>query len=229
MSHDMSGGKMKLLPAIEMVTKKNPENAVIWLHGLGADGNDFAPIVPELRIPVELGIRFIFPHAPAIPVTVNGGFVMPAWYDILEMDIDRKVDTAGLLKSADQITGFIDREIERGVKSENIIIAGFSQGGAVAYQTVLSYDKPLAGLLAMSTYFATKEIIDLSESNKKIPIEIHHGSYDPVVPVHLGDKAASDLKKLNYNVNYRTYPMEHSVCPEQIGDISFWLQSILHR
>lgn len=220
---------MKLLPAIEMETKNNPDNSVIWLHGLGADGNDFAPIVPELRIPVELGIRFIFPHAPAISVTVNGGFVMPAWYDILEMDIDRKVDIHGLLQSAAQIKGFVDQEIERGIKSDKIIIAGFSQGGAVAYQVALSYEKPLAGLLTMSTYFATKDVIKPSEINKNIPIEIHHGSHDPVVPELLGQAAAKDLTDLGYKVNYQTYPMEHSVCPEQIGDISHWLQSILHK
>lgn len=220
---------MKLLPAIEMETKSNPENSVIWLHGLGADGNDFAPIVPELRIPVDLGIRFIFPHAPAIPVTVNGGFVMPAWYDIAEMQIDRQVDIDGLMHSTGQIKAFVDREIERGVESRNIIVAGFSQGGAVAYQLVLSYEKPLAGLLAMSTYLATRDVIQYSDANKKIPIEIHHGSYDQVVPEHLGSSAAAHLQKEGYSVNYQTYPMEHAVCPEQIGDISHWLQSILHK
>ena len=124
---------MKLLPAIEIETKDNPDTSIIWLHGLGADGNDFAPIIPELRLPESMAVRFIFPHAPQIPVTVNEGYVMPAWYDILEMEIDRKVDTEGLLASANEINGFIENELERGIDSRRIIVIGFSQGGAVAY------------------------------------------------------------------------------------------------
>lgn len=218
---------MTLLPAIETETQTNPSTSVIWLHGLGADGNDFAPIVPELRLPGDLGIRFIFPHAPAIPVTVNGGFVMPAWYDILEMDIDRKVDTNGLIESVKQIQKFVDQELSRGIDSKKIVIAGFSQGGAVAYHFALGYDKPLAGLLAMSTYFATSDIIEYNEANKQIPIEIHHGKFDPVVPEKLALKAISDLTEKGYKPEYTTYPMEHSVCPEQIAQISNWLQAIL--
>ena len=219
---------MPLLPAIELETNPNPDSAVIWLHGLGADGNDFAPIVPELRLPEELAIRFIFPHAPSMPVTVNGGFVMPAWYDILEMDIDRKIDIAGLMVSAGKIEAFISREIERGIDSKRIIIAGFSQGGAVAYQVALSHKKPLGGLLAMSTYLATADIIEYSEINKAIPIKIQHGKHDPVVPEHLGRKATAQLIEKGYSVCYRNYPMEHSVYPKQIDDISEWLQTILH-
>jgi len=218
---------MKLLPAIEYETQPNPDASVIWLHGLGADGNDFAPIVPELRLPESLAIRFIFPHAPSIPVTVNGGFVMPAWYDILEMDIDRKVDTTQLMKSAAEIDGFVTRELKQNIQSKRIIIAGFSQGGAVAYQVALSHELPLAGLLAMSSYFATVDSINLSDSNKQIPIKIQHGTYDPVVPESLGQKATTQLIKLGYSVNYQNYPMEHAVCPQQISDISLWLQEIL--
>ncbi len=218
---------MTLLPAIEKETGPNPTAAVIWLHGLGADGNDFAPIVPELRLPSDISVRFIFPHAPSIPVTVNGGFVMPAWYDILEMDIDRKVDTAGLLESVAQIDKFVTRELERGMVSSKIAIAGFSQGGAVAYHFALGYDKPLAGLLAMSTYFATADIAKYSEANSNIPIAVQHGQYDPVVPELLAKKALSDLGEKGYSPEYTRYPMEHSVCPEQIADISTWLQSVL--
>ncbi len=218
---------MELLPAIEYDTQPNPDASVIWLHGLGADGNDFAPIVPELRLPESLAIRFIFPHAPSIPVTVNGGFVMPAWYDILEMDIDRKVDTKQLMKSAADINDFVTRELKRDIKSKRIVIAGFSQGGAVAYQVALSHKLPLAGLLAMSTYFATVDSIELSDSNKNIPIKIQHGTDDPVVPESLGKKATTQLIKLGYSVNYQNYPMEHAVCPQQISDISLWLQDIL--
>lgn len=218
---------MTLLPAIETETQPTPSASVIWLHGLGADGNDFAPIVPELYLPENLAIRFIFPHAPAIPVTVNGDFVMPAWYDIHEMDINRKIDTKGLLESARQIQKFVEREINRGIDSKQIVIAGFSQGGAVAYHLALGYNKPLAGLLAMSTYFATSETAEYSDANRSIPIEIHHGTFDPVVPELLAQKAISDLTTKGYTPEYKSYPMEHAVCPEQIADISSWLQKIL--
>ena len=218
---------MSFLPAIEQETRSNPDASVIWLHGLGADGHDFAPIVPELNLPTELGIRFIFPHAPAIPVTVNNGYVMPAWFDILEMDIDRKVDSAQLLVSAAAINRLVDRELERGITSRRIILAGFSQGGAVAYQVSLSHSRPLGGLIAMSTYFATSDTIVLSDANRTLPIAIQHGSYDPVVPPALGIRAAEFLKDRGYSVAFRTYPMDHSVCPQQIGDISAALQRFL--
>jgi phospholipase/carboxylesterase len=218
---------MSLLPAIEQETRNNPDAAVIWLHGLGADGHDFAPIVPELNLPETLAIRFIFPHAPAIPVTVNNGYVMPAWFDILEMDIDRKVDAAQLLVSAAAINRLIDRELERGIDSRRIILAGFSQGGAVAYQASLCHPQPLGGLIAMSTYFATSDSAVLSEANRDLPIEIQHGVYDPVVPQALGVRAAEFLKDRGYNVAFRTYPMDHSVCPQQIGDIAAALQRFL--
>jgi phospholipase/carboxylesterase len=218
---------MPLLPSVEHETTTSADAAVIWLHGLGADGHDFAPIVPQLHLPKNLGIRFIFPHAPQIPVTVNGGYVMPAWYDILEMKIDRRVDSVQLLDSAQAISHIIDDQIAKGIDSKRIIIAGFSQGGAVAYQTCLSYAKPLGGLLAMSTYFATSDSIELSVANSRIPIEIHHGSFDPVVPEQLGQKAHTFLSDKGYSVQYRSYSMEHNVCPQQIGDISSWLQDIL--
>jgi phospholipase/carboxylesterase len=218
---------MSFLPAIEQETRSNPDASVIWLHGLGADGHDFAPIVPELNLPKELGIRFIFPHAPAIPVTVNNGYVMPAWFDILEMDIDRKVDSAQLLVSAEAINRLIDRELERGITSRRIVLAGFSQGGAVAYQVSLSHSQPLGGLIAMSTYFATSDTIALSDANRRLPIEIQHGSHDPVVPPALGIRAAEFLKDRGYSVAFHTYPMDHSVCPQQIGDISAALQRFL--
>jgi phospholipase/carboxylesterase len=218
---------MSLLPAIEQETATNPDAVVLWLHGLGADGHDFAPIVPELNLPAELAIRFIFPHAPSRPVTVNGGYVMPAWFDILEMDIDRKVDVPQLMVSAAAISQFIDRELARGIDSRRIILAGFSQGGAVAYQVSLSYAQRLGGLIAMSTYFATNSTITLSEANSDLPIEIHHGVYDPVVPQALGISAAEFLKDRGYSVAFRTYPMDHSVCPQQIGHISEALQRFL--
>jgi phospholipase/carboxylesterase len=218
---------MMILPAIEYETRENPDYSVIWLHGLGADGNDFAPIVPELSIPSDKGVRFIFPHAPQIPVTVNGGMVMPAWYDILEMKIDRKVDIEGLLGSVEAILALVNRELERGIKSRSIILAGFSQGGAVVYHAALSYGKPLGGILAMSTYFATSGQISYHDANHDIPIEIQHGLHDPVVPEELGREAKASLEKQGYQPTYRTYPMEHNVCPQQIKDISEWLGQVL--
>ena len=220
---------MALLPAIEMETQAQPDAAVIWLHGLGADGNDFAPIVPELALSEEFKIRFVFPHAPQIPVTVNGGYVMPAWYDILEMEIDRRVDVEQLMISAEAISALIERELERGISSQRILLAGFSQGGAVAYQVALSYPKPLGGLLAMSTYFATGDNIVPDSANENLSIEIHHGLYDPVIPEKLGRKAVQRLEELGYKPGYKTYPMEHAVCPEQLRDISQWIRSRLGK
>lgn len=218
---------MPLLPFIEQETAPAPNASVIWLHGLGADGHDFAPIVPQLQLPTSPGIRFIFPHAPAIPVTVNGGYVMPAWYDIYEMDIDRKVDYDQLLASAKAVEELIEHEIARGIESNRIILAGFSQGGAVAYQAGLGSTRPLAGILAMSTYFATSDSITLTDANTSIPVEIHHGKFDPVVPENLGRKAEQFLLGKGYSVQFRSYPMEHNVCSEQIADISRWIQAIL--
>lgn len=225
--HNNGEHLMDYLPATEYETAPAPTAAVIWLHGLGADGNDFRPIVPELKLPAAPGIRFIFPHAPSIPVTVNAGYVMPAWYDILEMDIDRKVDVAQLEVSADKITALIDREIERGIPSENIVLAGFSQGGAVAYQTALSYPKPLGGLLAMSTYFATAETIARHEANHNLRMGVFHGTVDPVVPEALGRKAVKTLQEMGYKPEYLTYPMEHSVSLQEIRDISGFLKQWL--
>jgi phospholipase/carboxylesterase len=217
---------MSYLPCVEM--QSNPKidvtGAVIWLHGLGADGNDFVPVARELHLPATLNLRFVFPHAPSIPITINSGYVMPAWYDIYEMTLDRKIDVTQLRASAEQVHALIQREIERGVPSEKIIIAGFSQGGAVAYEAALSYAKPLAGLLALSTYFATHETVVADAANKNIPILIQHGSADPVVSEVLGQRAYRLLLDRGYAVQYESYAMEHTLCGEQVDKIGLWLR-----
>lgn len=210
---------MQDLDYIELETASNPTAAVIWLHGLGASGHDFEPVVPELGLPDGAAVRFIFPHAPNLPVTINGGMTMPAWYDIKAMDIDRVVDTEQLMASADAVAKLIDREIERGVASENIVIAGFSQGGAVAYELGLSYPRRLAGVLALSTYFATEKTVKPSSANAGIPIAVYHGTFDPMVPEALGVRSVESLKAMGYEPTYQTFPMEHSVCLEEVVDI----------
>ncbi|WP_353981586.1 dienelactone hydrolase family protein [Salinicola endophyticus] len=200
---------------------------VILLHGLGADGHDFEPLVPALGLDATLSVRFVLPHAPQLPVTVNGGMSMPAWYDILEMNLGRRVDVAQLRASAERVHGLIEAQIAAGIDSRRIIVAGFSQGGAVAYEAALSCPHPLGGLLALSTYFATADSIALAEENRQLPIEVHHGSADPVVPEALGREGAERVEALGYPVNYRTYDMGHSLCPEQASDIAAWLQARL--
>ena len=220
---------MTYLPCVEMQTNPNvvASAAVIWLHGLGADGHDFASVVPELQLPSALNIRFIFPHAPSMPVTINNGYVMPAWYDILEASLDRKVDVVQLFASARQIHALIEREISRGIPSKKIILAGFSQGGAVAYEAGLTCDKTLAGLLILSSYFATSDTLIEHTANKNIPILIQHGSEDFVVNEVLGQRAYQQLSGRGYDVVYESYGMEHSLCAEQITVISSWLQKRL--
>ncbi|MBO1529611.1 dienelactone hydrolase family protein [Psychrobacter sp. F1192] len=209
-------------------SQKPIDRSVIWLHGLGASGHDFEPIVPQLGLADDMAVRFIFPHAPNIPVTINGGMVMPAWYDILEMSLERKVDSAQIEASSQKIHDLISREIERGVAPEHIVIAGFSQGGAVAYHVALGYPQRLAGLMTLSTYLATNDDIDYSAANKDIPILIEHGTHDPVVPAVLGQQAQQLLSAKGYPVEYNTYPMAHQVCMPQIENIGKWLNTVLH-
>lgn len=215
----------ELLKCVEIEPAGDATATVIWLHGLGASGHDFEPIVPELQLPTALPVRFVFPHAPDIPVTVNGGMVMPAWYDILAMDIDRKVDETGVLASADAVDALIEREIQRGIPAHRIVIAGFSQGGAVAYQAALRYPQKLAGLLTLSTYMAMP--VTPSAANASLPVMICHGSQDPMVPEVLGRRAADTLTAMGFAPEYLTYLMEHMVCLEQIRDIGQWLSRVL--
>jgi phospholipase/carboxylesterase len=220
---------MNLLPHIEVEPTVAANASVIWLHGLGANGHDFEPIIPELNLPDSMAVRFIFPHAPEIPVTINGGYIMPAWYDILEMSIDRKVDEQQLRQSASAIQAFIDREIDRGVDSKRIIIAGFSQGGAVGFHAALTYPKPLAGLLALSTYFATVNSITIAPANQNLSIQIFHGTNDDVVPEVHGQNSVKFLSALGFEPGYQTFPMEHAVCMEEIEAISIWIQTVLSQ
>jgi phospholipase/carboxylesterase len=218
---------MPALSCIDIEPKAPATATVILLHGLGANGNDFVPMVPELQLPATVPVRFIFPNAPAIPVTINGGYVMPAWYDISEINIDRKIDATQLIASAEQVRELIDREIDRGIPSQRIVLAGFSQGGAVAYQAALTYLQPLAGLLCMSTYFATRQTITPNSANRRLPILICHGTADPMVPERLGRDARQALTAMGYAVEYRSYPMDHAVCAQETADISRWLQRVL--
>ncbi len=214
---------------IEPKGGKPADACVFILHGLGADGSDFEPLVPALSLPADASVRFILPHAPRLPVTINGGMVMPAWYDILEMNLGRRVDEPQLMVSAERIQGLVREQIGHGIDSRRIILAGFSQGGAVAYQAALSFEQPLGGLLAMSTYFATAESIERHAANRELPVEVHHGSFDPVVPEALGRAGFERVKSLGYPAHYRQYPMAHAVCPQQVGDIGHWLSQRLAR
>lgn len=215
-----------LLPAIEIETGNNPGHAVIWLHGLGADGSDFVPVVPELGLEDLPGIRFVFPHAPSIPVTCNGGYVMPAWYDIISLEPgSRRVDEAGILHSREALRALIARENQRGIPAERIFLAGFSQGGAVAYTTALTHPEKLAGLIALSTYLPTPQIVsdEASAANRDLPIFAAHGTADDIVSPALGLAARDFLIRNGYRPEWHEYPMPHSVCIEEIVDIGRWL------
>lgn len=202
-----------------------PAYAVIWLHGLGATANDFPPIVPELGLKADRAIRFIFPQAPDRPITINGGMVMPGWYDIKGADIADKQDAIGMSESQTIVDNLIEQQIELGIQSENIIIAGFSQGGAVAYHTGIRSKHRLGGILALSTYlpFADEAATEHSEVNLQTPILANHGSYDAVVPMQLGKLSADVLVGLGYSVEWQSYPMEHQVVMEQIKEVGQWI------
>lgn len=216
---------MSYLPCVEIEPQSPATHAVIWLHGLGADGNDFAPLVSHLTPPAA--VRFVFPHAPQLPVTVNGGMRMPAWYDILSMSIEREVDEQQLRASAAAVHDLIQREIERGIPAANILIAGFSQGGAVAYEAALTYPQRLAGVLALSTYLATHTSIQPHAANADVPVLVQHGTQDPVVPESLGQHAYLWLLTRNYPAQYQTFAMQHQVCGEQVQAMNQWFQQVL--
>lgn len=220
---------MELLPCIELETSPQPSAAVIWLHGLGADGNDFVPIVPELDLAGCPGIRFVFPSAPSMAVTVNGGYVMPAWYDILGRDLVAREDANGIQASASAIVKLIEREASRGIAYENIVLAGFSQGCAMALQVGLRFPKKLAGIMALSGYLplATSLPIEKHTANQNTPIFMAHGEYDPVVVLERAQASCALLEKLGYSVDWNEYPMEHSVNHAELVDISRFLKQVL--
>jgi phospholipase/carboxylesterase len=215
--------------AVVLTPAAAPVAAVIWLHGLGADGFDFVPIVDELRLPASLPVRFIFPHAAPRPVTINNGYVMRAWYDIKGFGPERAEDDAGIRESEGVVKRYIEQEIAQGIPASKIVIAGFSQGGAIALQTALRHPQRLAGVMALSTYLplAASLPAEASAANRDVPILMCHGVQDPVVPAQMGEASRDALQLLNYRIEWHTYPMEHSVCMEEVVDISKWLQARL--
>lgn len=215
------------LPTVENETAANPTHSIIWLHGLGADGNDFAPLVPELVALDWPALRFVFPHAPVRPVTLNGGMPMRAWYDIAGTAIADKQDEAGVRASILDIEALIAREVERGIPAARIFLAGFSQGGAIALAAGLRHAERLAGIIALSTYLPLHEQTadELAPANRDIPIFQAHGSADPMVSPSLGTMTHDWLCGAGYNVDWHDYPMAHMVCAEEIADLRAWLSN----
>lgn len=219
-----------LLDCVVLEPGRPADAAVIWLHGLGASGHDFPPVVAELGLPEDHAVRFVFPHAPRIPVTINGGMVMPAWYDILNMDFDqRRVDEDGVRASAARLEDLVARERDRGIPAARTVLAGFSQGGAVALHAGLRHPERLAGVLALSTYLAVDGDAEdeRAASNLDVPILQCHGSQDPMVPMTKGEAARDRLRELGYEVEWEDYPMQHQVCMEEIERIGAWLRRVL--
>jgi len=219
---------METLTCIELATAATPNRAVIWLHGLGADGNDFAGIVPQLHLPASLSIRFIFPHAPVQPITVNNGLPMRAWYDILAPDRHEE-DVHGIRQSQQAVQALIARENARGIASGHIVLAGFSQGCAMALQTGLRLEETLAGLVGLSGYLPLASRLEQERhpANQKTPIFLAHGTQDPIIALARAQHSCQQLTDQGYSVEWKTYPMAHSVCPQEIQDISTFLQRVL--
>jgi phospholipase/carboxylesterase len=217
------------LPHIELTTGPEPRGTVIWLHGLGADGWDFLPVVRELPLPEDMALRFIFPHAPERPVTINNGHVMRGWYDIKMNDIARLPDEGGIRESQAQVEQLIAREKARGMASSKVVLAGFSQGGAIALQAGLRYAEGLAGIIALSTYLPLEETLaaEAAAANKATPIFMGHGLEDPIVPLRLAELSKAKLETAGYDVTWHTWPMPHAVCAEEIEEISAFLARVL--
>jgi phospholipase/carboxylesterase len=203
--------------------------SVVWLHGLGADGHDFVPIVPELKLPAAPGIRFVFPHAPVRPVTLNMGMRMRAWYDIRTLTAEGRADEAGLRESVARLEALLSAERALGIESRRIVVAGFSQGGAVALHGALRHAEPLGGVLALSCYLPLQALLaaELAEANRELPILMCHGQQDPVLPLALGLAACNWLRAAGYRVEWKEYPMQHQVCLPEIQDVAAWLRAHL--
>ena len=218
-----------MLSAVEVETGPGPVGSVIWLHGLGADGHDFEPLVPELRLPADLPLRFIFPHAPVRPVTLNNGYPMRAWFDIVKIGLNQPRDIAGMQASRASVEALIAREEERGISAARTVLAGFSQGGAVALYSGLQHADKLAGIMALSTYLPLGEGMDfaIAPANALTPIFYGHGTQDPVVPLQLGEYTRNWLTRQGCMVNWHGYPMPHSVSAEEVAHIRAWLISVL--
>jgi phospholipase/carboxylesterase len=213
-----------LLSCVEIVTAQPVEASVIWLHGLGADGHDFEPVVPLLGLPSSPGVRFVFPHAPRRPVTINGGMIMPAWYDIRALSLRREVDEDGVEESAVAVRALLSREKERGVPSGRIVLAGFSQGGAMALHVALGYPERLAGVVALSCYLVTDPAPPAGDP--ALPIFQAHGTFDPMVPIAAGEQARDALRAAGYRVDWHTYPMGHEVVPDEIKEVGLALNAL---
>ena len=217
------------LETVELEPSSTAQAAVVWLHGLGADGHDFESLVPELQLPPSLAVRFVFPHAPVRPVTINGGHRMRAWYDVAGFDRRAAQDERGIRESAEAIGALVKRERERGIAASRILVAGFSQGGAMALFTALRWPERLGAILALSTYLPLAESLSQegTPENKSVPIFMAHGVFDPVVPLVMGAGSMTFLVGAGYAVDWRQYPMQHSVCAQEIEDIGAWLRKIL--
>ena len=212
------------LETVEVETGDDPQGSVIWLHGLGADGHDFEPIVPELRL--RQSLRFVFPHAPVQPITVNGGMPMRAWYDIRSFDGEGRSDQDGVRASGVLLDQLIEREIGRGIAADKITIAGFSQGGAIVLHSLLTTKHRLAAVMALSTYLPIPDDLNTAASRKNIPIFMAHGTSDPVLRFEWAQTSAAQLQQAGYTVEWHEYPMAHAVCPQEIADISTWLGNV---
>jgi phospholipase/carboxylesterase len=219
------------LDTLEIETAPSPDAAVVWMHGLGADGHDFEPIVPELGLPARPGIRFVFPHAPLRPVTINQGHVMRAWYDVRALAGVRREDEAGVRQSARQIEALLARERQRGIAPARLVLAGFSQGGAMALHVGLRYPDRLAGILALSCYLPLSGGLatEASAANRDVPIFWAHGVHDPMIPLAMAEQGREQVAALGYPIEWHQYPVPHSVCAEEIADIARWLGRALAR
>jgi phospholipase/carboxylesterase len=218
---------MELLSHVEIATGADPLGTVVWMHGLGADGWDFVPIVRELDLSGDLPLRFIFPHAPVRPVTINNGYEMRAWYDVAMADFGRLPDEQGIRQSQAQVEAFLAREKSRGIPASRIVLAGFSQGGAIALQAGLRHAEALAGILALSTYLPLAESLDreAAGANERVPVFMAHGTQDPVIPLALAQSSRATLQARGLAPEWHDYPMPHSVCAEEVGHISAWLRA----